>query len=77
MKTHLRIALALLMAAAVTVDSTARGGSQMFPTKRPARGLSVYLVSPAEGMESDTEKRLWIHSLLSRITARWRASNHQ
>ncbi len=52
MKTHMRTTLGLILAVATMAGSTARGGSQMFPTKQPARGLSAYLVSPTEGMNS-------------------------
>jgi lysophospholipase L1-like esterase len=50
MKAQPQFVLGLVTAIAVAGGSLARGGSQMFPTKRPARGLSAYLVGPTEGM---------------------------
>lgn len=52
---HIRsaaIGIALVIAVTATTGSTAHGGSQMFPTKRPARGLSAFMVSPVEGAKS-------------------------
>jgi len=48
-----RVAVTVLVAAllAAVACETARGASQMFPSKREARGLSAYLVKPTEGTE--------------------------
>ncbi len=54
MSIHIRLTHALVVAVAATVGSTAHGGSQMFPTKRPSRGLSAFVVRPTQGAASTT-----------------------
>lgn len=50
---HVTVLLSLL--AAVALAGAAQAASQMFPSKRQARGLSAYLVKPTEGMDAVPE----------------------
>lgn len=45
------LAAAMIAMAVLVAASPCAAGSQMFPVKRPTRGLSAYLIAPSEGLK--------------------------
>jgi lysophospholipase L1-like esterase len=48
MKIHKLLPYVYLFTLSLALTSTGQGGSQMFPSKLPSRGLNAYLISPME-----------------------------